>query len=89
MQNTLTFTVGETKYVSRPFDFETMCLINDAHNDREKHGPLNICRGAVDYMFEGTDATQDVIDSLDASVRTRLCIRLWEMYIDALSSKNA
>lgn len=66
-----------------------MCLINDAHNDREKHGPLNICRGAVDYMFEGTDATQDVIDSLDASVRTRLCIRLWEMYIDALSSKNA
>lgn len=88
MQHTLTFTVGDTKYVSRPFDFETMCIINDAHNDREKRGPLNICRDAVDYIFEGTDATQDIIDSLDAPTRTRLCIKLWEFYIDAISSKN-
>lgn len=89
MQQTLTFTVGNKKYVSRPFDFETMCIINDAHNDRGKRGPLNICRGAVDYIFEGTDATQDVIDGLDAATRTRLCVTLWEFYIDAISSKNA
>ncbi len=89
MQTTLTFTAGDKKYVSRPFDFETMCIINDGHNDREKRGPLNICRAAVDYMFEGTEATQDIIDSLDAATRTKLCIKLWELYIDILSSKNA
>ncbi|MCI5605297.1 MAG: hypothetical protein MR413_06570 [Clostridia bacterium] len=88
MQHTLTFNSGDTKYVSRPFDFETMCIINDAHNDKEKRGPLNICRDAVDYMFEGTDATQDIIDKLDAQTRTKLCISLWGFYVDALSSKN-
>lgn len=88
MQHTLTFNSGDTKYVSRPFDFETMCIINDAHNDKEKRGPLNICRDAVDYMFEGTDATQDIIDKLDARTRTKLCISLWGFYVDALSSKN-
>lgn len=88
MQHTLTFKSGSKKYVSKPFDFETMCIINDAHNDSEKRGPLNICRDAVDYMFEGTEATQDIIDALDAGERTKLCITLWEYYADALSSKN-
>lgn len=88
MQHTLTFTVGDKKYVSKPFDFETMCIINDAHNDRDKRGPLNICRGAVDYIFEGTEATQDVIDALDVQEHARLCIELWGFYVDVLSSKN-
>lgn len=88
MQHTLSFTVGDTKYVSRPFDFETMCVINDAHNDKEKRGPLNICRDAVDYIFEGTDATQEVINALGAEERTKLCMTLWGFYIDAISSKN-
>lgn len=88
MQHTLTFTKNKTKYVSKPFDFEAMCIINDAHNDDTKNGPLNICRDAVDYLFEGTDATNDIIASLDTSVRARLCITLWGFYVDALSSKN-
>lgn len=88
MQHTLTFTIDKKKYISKPFDFETVCLINDAHNDESKKGPLNMCRDAVDYMFEGTEATQDVINSLDVNTRTRLCLALWEMYIDAITSKN-
>lgn len=88
MQHTLTFTKDDKKYVSKPFDFEAMCIINDAHNDDAKKGPLNICRCAVDYMFEGTDATEDVITSLDAGERSRMCIELWGFYVDALSSKN-
>ena len=88
MQHTLTFTNDKTKYVSKPFDFEAMCIINDAHNDDTKKGPLNICRGAVDYLFEGTEATQDIIDSLDISERSKMCIILWGFYVDALSSKN-
>lgn len=88
MQNVLTFKIGDAKYVSKPFDFETMCIINDAHNDGEMKGPLNICRDAVDYMFEGTDATQDIIDALDAGERAAMCLKLWGLYVDALSSKK-
>ena len=44
MQHTLTFVKDKVKYVSKPFDFEAMCIINDAHNDENKKGPLSICR---------------------------------------------
>ena len=88
MQHTLTFTKGKTKYVSKPFDFEAMCIINDAHNNEEKNGPLNICREAVDYMFEGTDATQEVINLLAPGTRAKLCTQLWNFYVEALTSKN-
>lgn len=88
MQHTLSFSVDKKKYVSKVFDFETMCLINDAHNDSSKRGPLNICREAVDYMFDGTEATQDIIDKLDVSVHSALCLDVWKMYTEALMAKN-
>ena len=40
MQHTLTFKHDNKKSVSKPFDFEAMCIINDAHNDENKNGPL-------------------------------------------------
>ena len=48
MQHTLTFKHDNKKYVSKPFDFEAMCIINDAHNDENKNGPLN--RGGGLYV---------------------------------------
>lgn len=88
MQHNLTFTLDKKTYVSKPFDFEAMCLINDAHNDDSKNGPLSICRQAVDYLFEGTEATQDIIESLDLGERSKMCLTLWNYYVDALSSKK-
>ncbi len=88
MQHTLSFEIGDTKYISNPFDFEAMCIINDAHSGRGRKGPLNICRDAVDYMFEGTQADQSVIDSLDVKTRAELCIKVWEFYVEAITSKK-
>ena len=88
MQHTVTFVQDNKKYVSKPFDFEAMCISNDVHNSSVKRGPLNICRQALDYMFEGTEATQDIIDAMDVKERTRLSIELWGFYAEALSSKN-
>ena len=88
MQKTLTITVDKKKIISKPVDFEAMCLINDEHNNEKNKGPLTICRGAVDYLFEGTEATQEVINALDLNTRTRLCIELWSMYVDTLTAKN-
>lgn len=88
MQQTLTIKNEKKTIVSKPFDFETMCIINDAHNDETRKGPLNYCKEALNYMFEGTEATQAVIDKLDAGTRSRLCIEIWKMYMDALTGKN-
>lgn len=88
MQRTLSITVDKKTITSKPFDFEAMCIINDAHNDEKAKGPLSMCRDAVDYLFEGV-ATQEVINSLDLNTRTKLCLTLWGMYVDSLTSKNA
>ena len=88
MQRTLSITVDKKTIVSKPFDFEAMCIINDTHNGDEKRGPISICREAVDYMFEGTAATQEIINGLDVGVRSRLCLKVWDFYIEALSTKN-
>ena len=39
-------------------------------------------------MFEGTDATQDIIDAIDVGTHSRLCMELWKFYIDALTTKK-
>ena len=88
MQHTLTFEQDKKKYVSKPFDFEAVCMINDAHADEDKHGILPVCRDAVDYLFEGTEATQDIIDSMDYAERSQMCLTLWHFYVDALTAKN-
>lgn len=88
MQHTLSFESKGKKYVSKPFDFETMCMVNDAHNSPEATGPIRICRDAVDYMFEGTDATQEVIDALGCGERTALCLKVWSFYKEAVSQKK-
>lgn len=88
MQHTLTFNYNKKKYVSKAFDFETMCMVNDSHNIGESKGPLSICRNGVDYMFEGTEATQDIINALPPQERSRLCLELWGFYVEALSSKK-
>ena len=88
MQHTLTFTEKGKKYVSKPFDFKAMCIVNDAHNDESKHGPLNMCAAAVDYMFEGTEASEEVINALPVSTRAQLCTKVWDFYVEAWSVKN-
>ncbi len=89
MQRVLTFTHNKKKYISKPYDFETACVIDDARYGGEKSGPLNLSRNAVDYMFQGTEATQDVIDALDTRTRVQLCNTVWKWYIDDLAAKNA
>ena len=88
MQHTLTFEKDKKKYVSKPFDFEALCMIGDAHGVKENHSIFSICRDAIDYLFEGTEATQDIIDSMDVKEHAKMCLTLWNFYIDVLSSKN-
>lgn len=85
MQNVLTFTLKNKKYVSKTFDFEALCLINDRHGE-DGVGVMRMTCAAVEYMFEGTEATADVIEKLSPSTRARLSKEVWAMYADALKN---
>lgn len=86
MQNVLSFSKDNKKYVSKPFDFEALCLINDKHGDPGV-GIMRMTADAVAYMFEGTEATEDVINKLSPSIRARLCKEVWGMYLETLKNE--
>lgn len=73
------------EYVSKPFDFKAMCLVNEKHNDEAVKGPLMICRDAVEYLFEGTGAD---LDKISPGKAAKLCMSVWSQYIKELTSKN-
>ena len=89
MQQTLKVEIDKKTIVSKPFDFEAMCLINDASG--EDKGVFTVCRGAVSYLFEGTAVTNDVLAKLPPGEMAALCRKTWAFYLAAVeeSTKNA
>lgn len=90
MQHTLSFKQNGKDYISKPFDFEAFCLINERHADEKINGKYKCCVDAVLYMFDGTGANEETIKALGVSGMARLCNKLWDMYTEALveASKN-
>ena len=89
MQRVLTFVYKKKKYVSKPWNFQAVCLINakQAESKTEKVDVLETCRDAVDYLFEGTEATQDILDAAVSS-KVRMCNEVFRWFIDDLTGKN-
>lgn len=83
----LKFKHDKKEYTSKQFDFKTMCLINEKQCDESIKGPLMVCNEAVEYLFEGTEG-EAILEDVAPGVRSRLCINVWEMYIEELTRKN-
>lgn len=47
-----------------------------------------MCNDAVVKMFDGTEATQDILESLPVRTRTSLCNKLFDIYMEECFSKN-
>ncbi|MCH5212266.1 MAG: hypothetical protein J1G06_04560 [Oscillospiraceae bacterium] len=90
MQNTISFELNGKKYVSKPFDFEAFCLINEAHvNTPSKYSHSSIYRvggAAIDHMFEGTEATQEIIDELSIPEKAKLAHAAWKIYAEEIKN---
>ena len=83
-QRTLSFKLnGGEEVISRPFDFEAMCLMNDIHSQGDK-GKFTICMNAVPYMFEGTKVTDKVLKNAGVTELGLLCDTLWGIYCEEL-----
>ena len=88
MQKTLTFTLDKKKYVSKPFDFETVRLINENHVDENKKGILTCAIDGVYHMFEGTEATNDIIAKIDPADMVKMCNQVWSWYIEVIAKNE-
>ena len=75
MQRVLTFVHNQKKYVSKPWCFGAATLVEKEYMDvaeGEKVTATSVCADAVDYLFEGTEATQDILDTA-VSAKMRMC----------------
>lgn len=79
IQETLNVAIDGKKIISNPFDFETMCIIQDKHMGGSKSGTYNMCYDAVLYLFEGK-VTEKQIEALPLNMKCALCDKLWEIY---------
>lgn len=99
-QRVLTFTFNKKKYISKPWNFEAFCRVQDIHtrrrfdSDGKDIGPYTdsigrIASDAVDYLFEGTEATQDILDTA-VSDKMRMCREVFRWYLEDMNAvKNA
>lgn len=99
-QRVLSFTFNKKKYVSKTWDFEAFCRVQDMHLKKEYDkdgnviGPYTdsiarIGSGAVDYLFEGTEATQDILDAAVVK-KNVMCRKVFHWYLEDLNEiKNA
>lgn len=89
MQKVLTFTVDKKKYVSNPFDFEAFRLTNENHADDTKKGAITCGLDGVHHMFEGTEATEDILAKANITDMAKMCTQVWNWYVELLTAKNA
>lgn len=78
-QRVLSVKLGEKTVVSKPWDFEAMCLVDDAKK-KSKGGTLRNGADAVYYLFEGTEATNEVLQKMEPSAFGNLCMKVSGWY---------
>lgn len=88
-QRVLSLEVDGNKIISKPWDFEAMCLVDDERN--EGKGNLSMAKNAVAYLFEGTDATEEVLNSAPPATLATFCQKVCNWYVSDMSQavKNA
>ncbi|MGN0106287.1 MAG: hypothetical protein ACI4A5_01150 [Hominilimicola sp.] len=90
MQRVLTFVHNKKKYISKPWRFQAARMVQDEYlklEEGDKIDPMRLCGEAVDYLFEGTEATADILDAAVAS-KIRMCRVLWTWFLDDFTGKN-
>lgn len=74
------------KYISsKPWDFEAMCLVDDAKRENAGGG-LRAGLGAVYYLFEGTEITDTELSAIAPGVMMRLCLDVMRWYAEEMQS---
>lgn len=90
IQNVLTVEHKGKTIVSRPFDYEAFCLVDDMRYSKYAAGDIvggaHLGKKALNYMFEGTELTDEAIEALDFATRRKLCEDVANMYFASLKT---
>lgn len=78
-QRVLSVKLGKKTIVSKPWDFEAMCLVDDAKK-KSKGGSLRHGANAVYYLFEGTEVTGEVLQKMEPAIFGKLCLKVSGWY---------
>ncbi len=78
MQRVLCFRINKKFIVSKPWDFEAMCLIDD---QRENGINIEACKDALYYLFEGTEVTDEVIEKIPPDIMFSMLKKLFIWYL--------
>lgn len=89
MQKTLSIKVNKKTIISKPWNFRALCLVQNVHTAGQTNSIGMMCSDAVDYLFEGTEATQEILDA-NVVEKMAMCRKAWGWYLDDMSAlKNA
>ncbi len=85
MQKTLSIKVNKKTIVSKPWDFRALCLVQDIHTAGKTNSVGMMCGDAVDYLFEGTEATQEILDA-NIVEKMVMCRKVWNWYLETMTA---
>lgn len=88
VQETITIEVDGQKVVSRVFDFETMCLVQNKHYSGDRNGSYNMCGDAIPYLFE-SKLTEKQIEDIPYITKCAMSEKIWGIYYDSFSRSKA
>lgn len=83
-QKRLRIKKGKKHIHSKPWDFEAMCLVDDAK--RENTSGLRAGLGAVYYLFEGTEIANAELSALSPGLMMRLCMEVLRWYAEDMQA---
>lgn len=93
VQNTITAKWGDKEIVSKPFDFEAFCLVDDMRYDISATGGLigkaHLGKKALNYLFRGTELTDERIEALSFVERRELCEAVADLYFASFPGKKS
>ena len=90
MQRVLSFKSGKRTFISKPWNFRAACMVQEnvmQQMEGKNLGIFSACGNAVDYLFEGTEATAEILDQAVAA-KMRMCNEVWGWYSDDFTGKN-
>lgn len=89
MQRTISFEHKGKKYISKPFDLGCVAVMMDARLSAggadANITALSHCVKAdiLNYMFDGTEATADIIKEVPLYEQIRMCNEVYDIYADS------
>lgn len=82
-QQVLTVKIDDNTIVSKPFDFEALCLVDDERFSGG--GATRQGYAAVSYLFEGTAVTESVLQNLSNQKRVAMARQVYKWYVEEIT----